>query len=487
MTSNYGDFGLPCRSYMGSAALEDSLGQGIARVVLVAIRNDRFPPVFYGQDSLQRMRAVFMEPGKRAELHPPDFMLEPLPKALLSRPAISVSENFPASPRLVKGEILRDESGRLYEKIDSLIRPLHQLISGPRGEILEFGPPAPGDARLQKPMAERLISDSPPAQSPEKYAAGQNEKSNESARPLSPPKSERPSFRTLLPQNGLLRQARWGDFKLMLAPQPAHPECLRDEHWLPCYAQVYEVTTALRWEALGAILLGDEHQANQLQLLTDELARKLQLETLLHGRPRVPAHIRREPGVALPHDLIFRLQLAHDPTRHHVVQNHAQSHAPSAASESFAPATKSSNGVAAPSSISENVAPPITALGSEAEKNPACLKNAIPQQFALPHEFLFTREEALYDLRLEAMPKGALLSLLRWMKKNFAGRAGLRKWQVLLNGKNFDAQLWTVRPPKGMLSHPAIREWARQTLALAGYDLQTMPLEWEIFWRRKGV
>jgi hypothetical protein len=33
----------------------------------------------------------------------------------------------------------------------------------------------------------------------------------------------------------------------------------------------------------------------------------------------------------------------------------------------------------------------------------------------------------------------------------------------------------------------AIKDWARSTLALAGYESQSMLLEWEVFWRRKGV
>jgi hypothetical protein len=58
---------------------------------------------------------------------------------------------------------------------------------------------------------------------------------------------------------------------------------------------------------------------------------------------------------------------------------------------------------------------------------------------------------------------------------------------VLLSGKSADEQLWAVRPPKGGVFHSAIRDWAYKTLETAGYDPRTMLLEWEIFWRRKGL
>jgi hypothetical protein len=63
----------------------------------------------------------------------------------------------------------------------------------------------------------------------------------------------------------------------------------------------------------------------------------------------------------------------------------------------------------------------------------------------------------------------------------------MKKWRLLLSGKSADEQLWGIRPPSGGVSQPAIREWARKTLEAAGYDSQAMLLEWEIFWRRKGV
>src|SRR5215510_81256 len=54
-------------------------------------------------------------------------------------------------PRLVQGEILRDNDGRLYEKVGRSIRPLQRLFSGPRGEVLELPALAQADQRVTEP------------------------------------------------------------------------------------------------------------------------------------------------------------------------------------------------------------------------------------------------------------------------------------------------------------------------------------------------
>ena len=63
----------------------------------------------------------------------------------------------------------------------------------------------------------------------------------------------------------------------------------------------------------------------------------------------------------------------------------------------------------------------------------------------------------------------------------------MKIWRLRLLGRRLDEQLWLVPPPKGSLAKPAVREWARSTLAAAGYDAAAMLLEWEIFWRCRGL
>jgi hypothetical protein len=102
-------------------------------------------------------------------------------------------------------------------------------------------------------------------------------------------------------------------------------------------------------------------------------------------------------------------------------------------------------------------------------------------------EFQISREEAIYDLQFASSRSGSPTALFRRLTGWFGHRRAWRKWQALLTGRSLDEQLWAVRPPRGRLAHPAVREWARRTLELAGYDAGMMLTEWEIFWRRKGL
>ena len=94
-------------------------------------------------------------------------------------------------------------------------------------------------------------------------------------------------------------------------------------------------------------------------------------------------------------------------------------------------------------------------------------------------------------MRSAASSRGGLRAVIRSLTNWFANRSALReagrKWQSLLAGKSLDEQLWAVRPPRGMIARPDVRDWARQTLERAGYDPRLMLAEWEIFWRRKGM
>jgi hypothetical protein len=98
-----------------------------------------------------------------------------------------------------------------------------------------------------------------------------------------------------------------------------------------------------------------------------------------------------------------------------------------------------------------------------------------------------TREEALCDIRLEANFRSPLRSLAARAMRLAFGRNQFRRWRVLLTGKSAEHQLWAVRPPKGSLTNSRVRDWARDTLAAAGYDAAAMLIEWEIYWRRKGL
>jgi len=162
---------------------------------------------------------------------------------------------------------------------------------------------------------------------------------------------------------------------------------------------------------------------------------------------RIPPPAPRSPGMLLPGERVFHLRVANNPT--------AEEPAPQSALENTPPAQ--------------------------------VLKTGIPKRLLKRWEFQLSCEEALYALSCCSTLWGALGNKLRRLVHCLAFRREFRKWQVLLSGKSPDEQLWSVRPPRGGLTHRFILAWAQNALQLAGYDQRNMLTEWHIFWRRKGV
>ncbi len=137
-----------------------------------------------------------------------------------------------------------------------------------------------------------------------------------------------------------------------------------------------------------------------------------------------------------------------------------------------------------PRDMASRAAPPRHEVTSPAEA--ALGRRVIPEAFMRPWELRLSREEAIYDMHAEGR-RSRILSLVERVRNKLDEAAELRKWHVMLAGKSADEQLWAVRPPRGGLTDPLVREWARRTLEGAGYDAASMLAEWEIFWRRKGI
>jgi len=95
------------------------------RVFLVMISPDLLPPIFHENSPLQRMRTIRVEPGESPWIEHAEPMKGPLMLAV--RPIPGMLERAPLSPRLVQGEIMRDQMGRLYEKTGLQLSPLHCL------------------------------------------------------------------------------------------------------------------------------------------------------------------------------------------------------------------------------------------------------------------------------------------------------------------------------------------------------------------------
>jgi len=473
MTHPFGSAGFSKNPYGGSAEFEGSRNFGRSRVFLVAIHGGLLSPTPQERNPMQRMRVVVLPPNQPNESDSSDLLpgvfrraLPPIP------PALSMTQEKRLQARPVQGEILRGQEGRLYEKIGEQIRPLHKLVSGSSGQVLELVP-------FQQPISEiraAIESDEPPAdfqrvQDGNPSHNGRQQKQNGELSPAAPvaqPAAENPKpapYRKLFPDPGQGRVIRLGDFKSLLAPQLAHPERVRDTHRLACYLQVYEVTTAQRLESLAASTLGDAGRVSQLQPMTEAITHQLGLTSLLRIRPRALGNFPREAGLLLPYERVFRLQLAQDPTADDPTLMEQQPAVNFPMKDPF-------------TSGDVQRRAPVLGLG---------LKTVIPERYIKPWEFKLTRDEALYDMNVTETFAGWISSLSKWLKGWIRGPGELKKWQVLLSGKSADEQLWAVRPPKGGVFHSAIRDWACKTLETAGYDPRTMLLEWEIFWRRKGL
>src|SRR5262245_34058459 len=116
-------------------------------VLRVAIHHPPQPAAFLGSNPLQRLQVLLAAPGEKIEFDSlnmktgaPPQLLPPMPPEIC---------DFQRPPRLVQGEILSDDDGRLYERFGYRIRPLKRLCSGPRGEVLEL--PAEAETASRHP------------------------------------------------------------------------------------------------------------------------------------------------------------------------------------------------------------------------------------------------------------------------------------------------------------------------------------------------
>jgi len=360
-------------------------GNDSVRVVLVAIHRNPQPAAFLGSHPLQRLQVLLSAPGEEIEVDPLNTLSRMTagapPQLLPQMPA--TNGGLALRPRLVQGEILSDDDGRLYEKIGRHIHPLQRLFSGPRGEVLEL----PVEAQTERRVAE------PSPQAP--------------------------------------------------AAEASKPEA-------------------------------------QAKTRAEAPAERRQSPNSLYNRPPQPYSRPPQPPMQ-----------THGPTpRRQPPRNVGEFAAPPSVVMNVPIETVPPEGVT-PNSRRQ---PPLSSnsmAGGAASSRNGGLKTAIPEQWIKPWEFQISREEALYDMRAAAFSRGGLLAFIRSLTNWFGRRAALReawrKWQALLAGKSLDEQLWAVRPPRGTIGRPAVRDWALRTLERAGYDTRVMLVEWEIYWRRKGL
>ncbi len=438
------------------ASRVDSNTFDLNRILMLALEKALAPPIIQSRSTFQPMRVIVINPGLATQPGAGDLvnteLVRSIPRTL---PAVAQFSNHARqfSQRAVRGEILSDEHGRLYEKLGRQIRPIHQLASGPSGEVLDLVPTSP--ARLVK-------NATPPRPNPAASTEPVRDSMGAGERQTTKPATEKSQFaplqqtreqinpvihRKLFADPGQWRVVWWGEFKEILARQLAHPERLRDTYRLPCYVQVIETEREVSIAELAAVYKSEKDHQARLYLLTEEVAAKLDLVLPLRPAPALSG--RRAPHVLAAHERVFRLLAANDPTIDVATLKGKQP------------------------------------VGSKPDETKAA-KDAIPNSFMKEWEFKISREEALYDLSTRPTLAGAIRNFFRRMRI-YKTRNEITKWQTLLSGRSGDDQLWAVRPPADMLNDPFVCDWAIRALDLAGYDSQKMFREWQIFWRRKSV
>ena len=370
-------------------------------------------------------------------------MMHPL--AHLMRSGVGPPRPLP-QPRAVTAVVVRRIHGHVPPGEYAAVADRNQRVGSPAIDVRTRTLPPAGAG----PLPARLLCD----EAGQLYAWGEG-----SLTPIDPVQlgqtssvTPEPGFRPLLPEPGRGLVVRWGAFRPLLFSQMARPERLREHHRVAVNVQVYEVTRPQRLDELAESVLGDRSRGGELAVLTDALAAQL---GLMVGPPcRIPAHLewrRPAPDVLAAGERVLRLTLAGDPT----------------VEPACLPATE------APREAS--------ATGKQLAR-----RTSIPEAFARPWEFRRSREEVLYEMASARTLAGRVRAALRGIAGGFGGGPDFQRWQLLLAGKSPDEQLWTVRPPRRAFGDRFVREWVQQTLDRAGYDAQTMPLEWEIFWRRKS-
>src|SRR5262245_886302 len=358
------------------------------------------------------------------------------------------------------GEMVIDEAGNFYEINGRQLRPLAELVSDERGIVFEIQPAS--EIKVAEGAKEKAngnsIGQAQATPATTNGASRSVEAQPQSARAQAVQAAASPGYRKIIADPGLYLKIPWARIKNELATQLKHPEKLRDDDVIECYAQIYEADRTLPASMLAALELGDASLASQFHPLTQNKAQALGAPQLFKTT-REPFETRAANRHIYAGQRVYRLWPVFDPT----VER------------------------AKPS-------PPI----AKPEESATRPRHQIPSQYLNPLQFKYSREEVLYDMKsaLGTLPPeaGALarwffihpLRLLKILVTLVTSVRRMKKWRAMLERKNLDEQLWTVTPPRSFPYHPDVRGWDEKGLARAGYDSSQMLAEWEIFWRRRG-
>jgi hypothetical protein len=437
-------------AFRATSFTPEGFAPGLFRYVfLIAIRGEPPVPVLHCGNPLRPMEVILTGPGDMPPLAGLEAAIGPLPALPPPHRLMrNANPSAPLMPREITGEILRDASGRLYEKAGDYVRPIHQLFTGSRGEMIDLAP-------IRDVTDETTISGASGhgrwgAAGASGAASAANREAGaeqDDAPPLGGERSFGELARRLTPEPGLWRLIRYADFIDVITPQLADPHRLQPRHQLACFLQIYEAGTTTTLSVLEEAAARELGKAGKLIPLSYDLCRKFGLSLPRPALALSSTQHAYSPGIVPAGARFMTLRVALDPT-----------------AEAAAPPPRSD----APMGVTTPVR-----------------KTSIPQEFSKPWDLRLSRDEALYDMTL-ATSRGTWQRLLDRVLRRIPGR-DMKKWHALLFGKTPDQQLWAITPPKGAQRDARIRRWAEQTLQLGGYDAARMLAEWEIHWRRRGL
>lgn len=464
------------RQAMNSARIQLDGG----RFSLLAIQEEVQFPTHQGIVGAQRLKIVRIEQTAvypapyavpRSQFRPQTAetpMLEAQPRRELPPPTLEPQEiecwleGKPVRLRAV-GEVVADEVGNFYEVQGQQLRQLGELVTDEGGRIFEVRQTSEGELAT-RPYGTDEIKITETGNELPYYKPHQQPQANPAYDTVKPEaKASQPEklngYRKILAEPGIRLKIPFARIKSEIAPQLKHSEQLGDNDLVECYAQIYEAQRTMLVAHIAAAELGDANFHSQLHPLTQAKAQMFGILQLFKPTP-YPFETQASTRQIYAGQRVYRLWPIFDPTAVPEQNRGRQS-------------------------------------VTSGEKK-AVLRCQIPQKYMNPLQFKWSREEVLYDMKgvfgTTPPESGTLarwffiypLRLLKALITSLASGKQMKKWRAMLTGKSPDDQLWAVTPPRGFAYHPAVRGWAEETLARAGYDPQRMFVEWEIFWRRKG-
>lgn len=203
-----------------------------------------------------------------------------------ARPALTTETMLPETQQVNRirrlGQVVCDDSGRFYERVNGEFRPLNEvIIDGYNrlyevvGEKLSSQPLPPSNHSLNSGIQTEARAQ------PERASTDENHPSTNNHR--QPGRHVFAGYEKIFADPGLHIQVAFGSFMEELGIHLDQPEQYRPQDTLECYLQVYQLRRPVSRQHLAASELGDARCAWMFRPLTKEKAEALGVPELFIG------------------------------------------------------------------------------------------------------------------------------------------------------------------------------------------------------------